>query len=88
MSNVSVGTSATRIVQSNERRQSLLIENNSNLTLYIGEDSSVTTSNGIAILPDGILTESNDGTKLYMGDYWGIVETSTADIRYWERTRC
>ena len=84
---VTVTTSATLIVGANTQRQSLIIDNTSAQDLYIGPDDSVTTANGTRIVKGGNLTETNDGTRPYMGPYYGIVGATTSDIRYWERLR-
>lgn len=84
--NVSVTTSATLIVGSNSRRQSLIITNTDTTNkLYIGSNSSVTTSNGIEIGTGGNFTEDSGGTRVYQGDIYGI-STGTISVRYWERT--
>lgn len=84
---VTVGTTATKIVDANSLRQSLLIENEGSVTVFLGPDNTVTTANGIGLRSCGTIAESNDGTKIHMDAYWGIVESGTADVRYWERTR-
>ena len=49
----------------------------------------MTTANGTAIEGGGTLTEDSGGTRMYMGDVYGICATNngTVDLRYWERTR-
>ena len=70
---VSVTTSATLIVSANPRRQSLIISNtDTSVKLYIGPDTSITTSNGIEIPAGSSLTEDNGGSKVYCGDVYGI----------------
>lgn len=73
--NVSVDTTTTQIVSSNNRKI-LYLRNNGSSNLYIG-DSSVTTSDGYEIIPgDSINITSNDSV-------YGI-SSSTIDIRYIE----
>lgn len=81
---VTVGASATLIVKANPQRNSLIIVNTGTPTLYIGQDTGVTTSNGTPILTNGNLTEDSGGHKVYCGPIYGICD-STTDVRYWER---
>jgi hypothetical protein len=83
---VSVGTAATLIVPANNLRLSLYIVNNSTQTVYLG-DSTLTTSNGIPLQAGGTFQEDSGGTKTWGGAIYGIVSATTADVRYWERTR-
>ena len=83
---VTVTTTATEIVAPNSERQSLIIRNTSSGTVFLGKDDTVTTSNGTPLSRNEVLTETNDGTRLYMGSYYGIVSTGTSDVRVWERT--
>lgn len=84
---VTVGATATLIVAANANRHSVIITNTStSVNLYIGPDSSVTTSNGILVSTSGgNLTEDNSGTRIYTGPIYGIAGSSI-DVRYWERT--
>ncbi len=85
-SNISVTTSPTLIVAANPRRQSLIITNtDTNNKLYVGPDTSITTSNCPEIGTSGSLTEDNGGSKVYCGDVYGI-STGTISVSYWERT--
>jgi hypothetical protein len=83
---VTVGASATLIVGANPQRISLIIVNTGTPTVYIGQDASVTTSNGIPLLTNGNLTEDSGGQKVYCGPIYGIC-SSTSDVRFWERQR-
>lgn len=91
MPSVSVTNTATLIIGANSRRQSIMIENeDSSVTVFIGEDSSVTasgniTNDGVGIAPGGTFAEDAGGTRVYKGDIYGIVASGTADVRYWER---
>ena len=85
---VTVSNVATLILAPNTARLSLLLVNAStDTTIYIGQDTSVTTTNGVPIYPESNLTEDSGGTKMYCGPIYGIVSTGTADCRYWERQR-
>ena len=86
MANVTVGNTATLIVAANTARLSLIIENNGSVPVYIGQDASVSVSNGIVLKPNGNLTEDSGGARMYQGDIYGIT-ASSADVRVWERNR-
>jgi len=81
---VSVGNTATKIINNNCGRQALMLVNNSSDTIvYLGTDSSVTTTTGLPLF----YYSTRDFTKTfgyYNGDIYGITASGTADIRYWE----
>lgn len=80
---VTVTTTATQIMASNPLRKGCLITNTANATIYLGMDSSVTTSTGIPLAANA--TFNNAGTSdAWRGDIYGIIGSSTADIRFWE----
>jgi hypothetical protein len=83
---ITVTNSATEIVGANPQRLSLILTNTGSPTVYIGQDTSVTTSNGVPLKTDGTLTEDSGGTKMYCGPIYGICDSSS-DVRYWERVR-
>lgn len=87
MSSVTVNTAATLILSTNTQRQSLILENYGPETVFLGSGTDVTTLNGISLLADGILTEDDGGTRMYMGAYYGITTTNITSIRVWERNR-
>jgi hypothetical protein len=84
---VSVGTSATLIIAGNEARTSIYIENSAGdgTVLVLGQDTTLTTANGIEIADGGLVMEDM-GNRLWKGDWYGIVAAGTADVRVWERT--
>ena len=82
---VSVTTNPTLIIGANPNRQGVIISNNTNASLYCGPDSSLTTSDGIVVPGNGTLILSAQG-ELYKGDIYGIVASSTNDVRYMEWT--
>ena len=84
---VTVSNSATLILAANTNRLGLVLVNTSSGTVYVGEDTSVTTSNGTPIRQNENLSEDSGGTKMYCGPIYGIVSSGTSDVRYWERTR-
>jgi hypothetical protein len=84
--NVSVLTTATLIVAANCRRKSLHLVNAS-LTkpIYIGPDASITTVTGFPLYENS----TRDQAKIpegWLGAVYGIVASTTADLRYWEVT--
>lgn len=76
---VTIGTSASLVVDQREVRTGVVVYNNGSATIYLGTDSSVTTSNGlpVAIGASGSL----DG---YMGPVYAISGTASQDVRYLE----
>ena len=85
---VSVGSTATLIVDANPQRQSLILANEGDVSsVYIGGDSSVTIANGTPIVAGGNFSEDSGGTRMYMGPVYGIVDAGSVDVRYWERQR-
>lgn len=81
--NVSVTTSATQILPPNNRRKSCLINNNGAATLYIGFDSSVTSSNGMPVVSNGYYINSGENDA-FRGAIFGISASGTLDVRYEE----
>lgn len=72
---ISVADSATVIVTAQTNRVGVIIQNNSNQTIYIG-GASVTTANGIALEPDDVYSNSE-----WAGAISGIVVSGTANVR-------
>lgn len=78
-----VTTAATRIITLKNQREGCLIFNNSNQTVYLGMDASVTTANGLPLLANA--TFNNTGyLHAWRGDIYGIVTATTADCRFWD----
>jgi hypothetical protein len=67
---------ATSIIGSNANRASLLIYNAGSATVYLGKSGSVTTGNGVPLLPNASIedTESTDS-------WYGITGGTTGDLR-------
>ena len=79
--------SAILIVGYNDKRKSLIITNEGSSNVYLGSDSLVTSATGISVEDtNGKYTEDSGGTRMYLGDIYGISADSTNDIRYWEKT--
>ena len=84
---VSVGATATLLVDANPQRLSLIIINKGGDPVHYGQDANVTSSNSPYLLPDTSLTEDSGGTKVYCGPFYGCTTGGTATVYYWERTR-
>jgi len=80
---VSVGTSATLIIAADNSRRFLNIVNSSSTVMYIGPDSSITTSTALTILGWQSFNIRKDFGD-YKGDVYGIVASGTNDVRYWQ----
>jgi len=76
---VSVGTTATTIISSNTNAKTRKIENIGSNTVYVGGDTSITTSNSFPIEPGETLDISD-----FTGVVYGIVAASTEDVSYIE----
>ncbi len=89
--NVNVAATATKIVAANKHRVEVRVKNNSAVVVYLGSNSSVTTSNGYPLASGDEWEEYHDASwgdrdgTFYTGDIFGIVAAGTADTRYWER---
>jgi len=72
---------ATSVVVANANRASLLIYNAGSVTIYLGQSASVTTGNGIPLLANANLedTESKDS-------WYAITSGTTGDLRIVETT--
>lgn len=80
-----VASTATLIVGADSRRRGCLVGNNSAVTVFIGPDINVTTTNGIPLLANSNFANT-DSDALFRGDIYGIVVTGTADVRFWSWT--
>lgn len=84
---VTVSSTATLIIAANANRQELIITNNSVSTdIFIGIDSSVTSSTGLPLYANQS-REKSRGFGTWLGPVYGITASSTADIRIWETER-
>jgi hypothetical protein len=82
--NVSVTSTATLILAANnERKGSLIVNNDATVSMYIGMDANVTTSNGLPIGARSTFNNSGQNA-LWKGAIYGIVASGTVDTRYWE----
>ena len=75
---VTIGSTATKIVDANSSRKAIIIQNVGNTEVYLG-DSGVTTSDGIKLEPGSLY--SNDS---FTGAIYGIVSSGSSTVRYEE----
>jgi len=85
---ITVTDSATLIIANSDQRKALKITNMSEGTVvYIGPDSSITTTNGTPLYETQKSEDTFLGLGFWRGDIYGIVTTTgSADVRYWEVT--
>ena len=80
---VTIGTSQSTVVAANPNRKGLLIFNNGNDIIYLGFDTSVTTSNGMPILPRAAQAQS--GLEMgYRGLITAISGSAGQNVRFME----
>ena len=88
---VRVTNAVTKILGDNSQRQSLILTNASTSGIvFLGPDNTVTSANAATVLDAyGSLTEDSGGTRMFMGDVYGITTSAHAavNIFVWERTR-
>jgi len=84
-SNITINATATSVLPGNSARRGFLIQNNSAVVVYIGFDSSVSTTNGVLISSGGNYINTGD-YECYRGPYYAIAASGTADCRYQEWT--
>lgn len=74
---VSVTNAATQLTDTVLSRESLLIENNGPVTVYVG-NSDVTAATGFPIAVNASLSDSN---PVFTGMWFGIVSSGSSDVR-------
>ena len=86
---VTVGTTPVKILGENTKRQSLILTNASTSGIvFLGPDATISSMAAATVLDAfGTLTEDSGGTRMYMGDVYGVTTSSAASVRvmYWER---
>jgi hypothetical protein len=82
VSNVEVTTEATA-VNINGKRLGLVIRNNSDETVYLGNASDVTSDNGFPLLADEIIQDMDGYDSRYgdVDDWYAITASGTVDLR-------
>jgi len=78
---VAVETTATQIQAADASRKEFLIYNNGAAIFYLGQNNSVTTANGIPIIP-----HRGASGRIYKGALWGIVSAGSVNTRWWRVT--
>jgi len=76
---VSVGNTATSIIPSNTDEKVRTLKNIGSNAIFVGSDSSVTTSNAFPVEPGETLDVSD-----FTGEIFGIVAAGTEDANYIE----
>ena len=88
---VRVTTAATKILDANSQRQSLILTNASTSGIvFLGSDNTVTSAHAATLLDSyGSLSEDSGGTRMFLGDIYGITTSAHAAVNvfYWEVTR-
>lgn len=82
---VTVTNVATLILPSNPSRRGALVYNNGTVTVYLGFDSSVTSTTGLPLVAGATYNDSGD-SDLYRSDIYGITASSSSDVRFHEWT--
>jgi len=76
---ITVTGSATLIKSANSSRKKIVLQNLSDSTIYLGDDSSVTTSNGYPILSGDTFQDMSSTSA-----YYGIVASGSKVICFIE----
>ena len=79
----SIASTATLIIAGNCQRKGIVICNNSSKVVFTGPDDSVTKDNGLPLFEYQQLSKDKI-PEGWLGPIYAIVETGTADVRYWE----
>lgn len=80
---VSVAATATLIVAANNQRKGIILVNNSANVIYVGPDTSITSSNAIPLEALGGNLEMGGYAESWTGNIYGIA-SGASDLRYWE----
>jgi len=80
---VNVTSTVTLALEGRGRRIGVIFQNKGSEDVYLGPDTSITTSNTISVPAGGFLNMSNK-SGLFRGPIYGITATGTVDLRYWE----
>ena len=78
--NAACDTTADLILAANYERKGFVIQATDG-TVYIGDDSSVTTSNGFPLA-----TGQSFSSSAFLGTVYGITASGTVNVRYWEES--
>lgn len=72
-------SSAASLVAANASRKSVTIHNAGTVTVYLGKDNTVTTTNGLPLAPNATLSDESSTDA-----WWGITGSGTGDLRICE----
>lgn len=79
---ITVQSVATLLRKANSKRKELVFTNSSSTTLFVGTNTEVTTDSGdnpgYEVLPQGSFYGS------YKGTLYGIIDSGTITITFWE----
>lgn len=78
--NAACTSAATLIAAANYERKGLIIRALDG-TVYIGDDSSVTTSTGFPLY-----SGESFSSQAFLGTVYGITASGTVNVRYWEES--
>ena len=73
-----ISTTAVEIISANASRKTILLQNNSSDTIYLGKANTVTDSNGYPLIYGQSVLFFN------VDDIYGITAAGTSDLRYLE----
>lgn len=76
--NAACTTTATQILAANYERKGFVVQATDG-TVYLGDDSSVTTSTGFPLA-----TGQSFSSSAALGTIYGITASGTVNVRYWE----
>lgn len=77
---VTIGAAAALIVAANGKRRSVVIQNvHATQVLYLGDDTSVTTANGLKVVAGASVNFVD-----FTGPLYGIASGAGTDVRYFE----
>lgn len=74
-----ITNTATKIVDANDTRHSIIIKNIGTIDIYLNEDDTVTTNNGFQLSPGDSITLEG-----FWWDIYGIVAAGSCKISYWD----
>ena len=75
--NATIINTATQILPSDTTRRSLMVQNISNATIFVGTSNAVTSSNGIRLLKDDAIVLDK-----YDGAVFGIADATGQPVRF------
>lgn len=80
---VTISSTASAVMLANNERKGSLVYNNGSVTIYLGMDANVTSSNGLPVASNASFNNSGQN-EVWKGNIYAITASSTADVRFWE----